>query len=368
MDFQWLELFQSIAIISGIAVFLAILMVIADATIGNYGEKKLTINKDKELIVDGGQPLLNALKSEGIFIPSACGARGSCGLCKIQVDSGGGDFLPTELPWLSDEEQKKNVRLSCQLKVKNDMQLTIPEELFNIKEYNAKISNLTDLTYDIKEVEISLNDPSEIEFKAGQFIQIEVPEYELTDEPVYRAYSVSSQPSLKNKVKLQIKLVPNGICTTYVHKHMKVGENIKFNGPYGDFFLRDTDKNIVMMATGSGMAPMCSILIDMAERADNRKVTFLFGCKQKCDLFLLREMANLEKILPNFKFVPALSRPDEEWEGSTGRLNTLVKEHVENPENTEAYLCAGTKVINSYREALLEAGIPEEQVFYDDFG
>jgi len=368
MDFQWIELFQSIAVVSGIAVFLSILMVIADATIGNYGEKKLKINKDKELIVDGGQPLLNALKSEGIFIPSACGGRGSCGLCKIQVDSGGGDFLPTELPWLSDEEQKKNIRLSCQLKVKNDMELTIPEELFNIKEYEAKVTNLTDLTHDIKEVEISLEDPSEIEFKAGQFIQIEVPEYELTDEPVYRAYSVSSQPSLKNKVKLQIKLVPNGICTTYVHKHMKVGESIKFNGAYGDFFLRDTQKDIIMMATGSGMAPMNSILLDMAEKNNDRKVTYLFGCKKKCDLFLIEEMSKLEKKLPNFKFVPALSRPEDDWKGETGRLNNLVKDYVKDPENTEAYLCAGTKVVNSYKEALIEAGVSEEQIFYDDFG
>jgi len=368
MDFQWIELFQSILIISGIAVFLAILMVIADATVGNYGEKRLLINKDKELIVDGGLPLLNALKSEGIFIPSACGGRGSCGLCKIQVDAGGGDFLPTELPWLSDEEQKKNIRLSCQLKVKNDMELTIPEELFNIKEFQAKVTGLTELTHDIKELEMTLEDPTEIEFKAGQFIQLEVPEYELTDEPVYRAYSVCSQPSLKNKVKLQIKLVPNGICTTYIHKHMKVGDTATINGPYGDFYLRDTDRDIVMMATGSGMAPMCSILIDMAEKANNRKVTFLFGCKEKCDLFLIREMAELEKRLPNFKFVPSLSRPDDDWEGSTGRLNTLVKEHIDNPENTEAYLCAGTRVLESYGEALKDAGIPQDQIFFDDFG
>jgi len=368
MDFQWFELFQSVAIISGIAVFLAILMVIADATIGNYGEKKLLINKDKELIVDGGQSLLNALKGAGIFIPSACGGRGSCGLCKIQVDAGGGDFLPTELPWLSDEEKKKNIRLSCQLKVKNDMELTIPEELFNIKEFQAQVTGLTELTHDIKELEMTLLEPKEIDFKAGQFIQLEVSEYELTDEPIYRAYSVCSQPSLKNKVKLQIKLVPNGICTTYVHKHMKVGEKITINGPYGDFFLRNTNKDIVMMATGSGMAPMCSILIDMAEKTNNRKVTFLFGCKEKCDLFLMKEMAELEKRLPNFKFVPALSRPDDKWEGTIGRLNTIVKDHIENPENTEAYLCAGTRVIESYSEALKEAGIPQDQIFFDDFG
>ena len=159
----------SIGIISLISVFLAILMVIADATIGNYGIVKISINNGtKELEVEGGQPLLRALNQEGVFIPSACGGRGSCGLCKVQVTEGGGEYLPTELPWISDEEKKKHIRLSCQFKVKQDVAIVIPEELFLVKEFSTVVESIRDLTHDIKEVRLSLKEPNEITTKAGQ--------------------------------------------------------------------------------------------------------------------------------------------------------------------------------------------------------
>lgn len=229
----------SIGIISLISVFLAILLVIADATIGNYGVvKKISINDgSKELEVQGGQPLLKALNQEGVFIPSACGGRGSCGLCKVRVVDGGGEYLPTELPWISDEERQNNVRLSCQFKVKQDVAIVIPEELFLVKQFTTVVESIRDLTHDIKEVRLLLKDPAEITPKAGQYVQFEVPEYDLTDERVYRAYSMASSPDdKKNHVELEIRLVPNGICTTYVHKHLKEGDEIIINGPYGDFF------------------------------------------------------------------------------------------------------------------------------------
>ena len=256
----------SVAIVSGISLFLALLMVIADATIGNYGDVTITVNEDKELTVKGGQSLLKALNGEGIFVPSACGGRGSCGLCKVRVVEGGGSYLPTELPWISEEERKRNIRLSCQFKVKSDVAIQIPEELFNVRQFTARVDTLRDLTHDIKEVRLSLIDPPSISMTAGQFIQFQVPEYELTDEPVYRAYSMASAPSDSSHIELEIRLVPNGICTTYVHKYLKEGDEVLLNGPYGDFFLRDSDRDVICIAGGSGMAPIKSILLDMAEK------------------------------------------------------------------------------------------------------
>ncbi|MCK9548483.1 MAG: 2Fe-2S iron-sulfur cluster-binding protein, partial [Sphaerochaeta sp.] len=185
----------SIAVTSLISVFLALLMVIADATIGNYGVVKISVNNGiRELEVLGGQPLLRSLQQEGIFIPSACGGRGSCGLCKVKVIEGGGDYLPTELPFISEEERKELVRLSCQVKVKNDVAIEIPEELFYVKEFSTKVERIRDLTHDIKEVTLRLIEPEQITIKAGQYVQFVVPEYEDLDEEVYRAYSVASPP------------------------------------------------------------------------------------------------------------------------------------------------------------------------------
>ncbi|MDY0288279.1 MAG: 2Fe-2S iron-sulfur cluster binding domain-containing protein [Sphaerochaeta sp.] len=360
----------SIGIISLISVFLAILMVIADATIGNYGIVKISINDGtKELEVEGGQPLLRALNQEGVFIPSACGGRGSCGLCKVQVVQGGGEYLPTELPWISDEEKKKHVRLSCQFKVKQDVAIVIPEELFLVKEFATVVESIRDLTHDIKEVRLLLKEPASITTKAGQYIQFEVPEYGDIDESVYRAYSMASPPGDSTHVELEIRLVPNGICTTYVHKHLKEGDAVTINGPYGDFFLRETENNIIFIAGGSGMAPIKSILLDMAARGSKRKATYFFGARSKRDLFLVDEMRELEKQLPNFKFVPALSepQPEDKWEGEVGLITDVVRRMVEEAPASEAYLCGSPGMIDACIKVLHELKVPEENIFYDKF-
>ncbi len=359
----------SVGAISGISAFLAILMVIADATIGNYGEVKITINDEKEYVVKGGKPLLGTLMEQEIFIPSACGGRGSCGLCKVTVEKGAGQYLPTELPWISEEEMEQNVRLSCQLKVKEDMRIRIPDELFNVKEFDATVERIRDLTHDIKEITLKLNDPAEIEISAGQFVQLRVPEYELTDEPIYRAYSAASVPSDRNHVELEIRYVPNGICTTFVHQYLKEGDNIVFNGPYGDFFLRETEREIICIAGGSGMAPIKSILLDMAEKGVARRTRYFFGARSKKDLFLLEEMKELEKRLPNFSFIPALSAPEDEdeWDGETGLITDVVARHMESGDNTEAYLCGSPGMIDACIKVLSDKGVPDELIYFDKF-
>jgi Na+-transporting NADH:ubiquinone oxidoreductase subunit F len=359
----------SVGAASGISAFLAILMVIADATIANYGEVTITVNDEKEFIVKGGKPLLSTLMEQEIFIPSACGGRGSCGLCKVKVEKGGGQYLPTELPWISEEEKAENVRLSCQLKAKEDMAIRIPEELFNVKEFNATVERIRDLTHDIKELTLKLEEPSEINMAAGQFVQLKVPEYELTDEPIYRAYSAASVPSEKHRVELEIRYVPNGICTTYVHKYLKEGDPVVFNGPYGDFFLRETDREIICIAGGSGMAPIKSILLDMAEKGIKRRTRYFFGARSLRDLFLLEEMKELEKRMPDFTFIPALSAPEPEdnWEGETGLITDVVAKHIESGDNAEAYLCGSPGMIDACIKVLDEKGIPEELIYYDKF-
>jgi Na+-transporting NADH:ubiquinone oxidoreductase subunit F len=359
----------SVLIITLIAVVLALLMVIADATVGNYGVVKITINDKKELEVLGGQPLLKALNNEGVFIPSACGGRGSCGLCKVQVLEGGGNYLPTELPWISEEERSDNIRLSCQFKVKNDVAIKIPEELFSVRQFTTTVESIRDLTHDIKEVRLKLEDPPEIEMKAGQFIQFQVPEYELTDEPVYRAYSMASVPSDTNHIELEIRLVPNGICTTYVHKHLKEGDTVMVNGPYGEFFLRDTDRDIICIAGGSGMAPLKSILLDMAEHESPRTARYFFGARTGKDLFLLDEMKELEERMKDFKFIPALSepQPEDNWTGETGLITDVVKRMAENASEAEAYLCGSPGMIDACVKVLKELGMPEERIYFDKF-
>ena len=359
----------SLGIMSAISLVLALLMVIADATIGNYGEVKITINEDKELTVKGGQPLLKALNGEGVFIPSACGGRGSCGLCKVKVTSGGGQYLPTELPWISDEEKADNVRLSCQFKVKNDISIRIPEELFKVKQFTAKVESLRDLTHDIKEVRLALVDPPAIEMTAGQFIQFQVPEYELTDEVVYRAYSMASVPSDTKHIELEIRLVPGGICTTYVHKYLKEGDTVELNGPYGEFYLRDTERPIICIAGGSGMAPLKSILLDLAEKGSQRKAQYFFGARSVRDLFLVEEMRELEKRLPGFSFIPALSEPaaEDNWEGETGLITDVVARVAAGQSDAEAYLCGSPGMIDACVKVLTAIGIPEERIYYDKF-
>jgi Na+-transporting NADH:ubiquinone oxidoreductase subunit F len=353
----------------GLATFLALLMVIADLTVGNYGEVKITINDETEMTVEGGKPLLSTLMGEKLFIPSACGGRGSCGFCKVKVVSDIGDYVATELPWITEEEKKENIRLSCQIKVKKDLAIRIPEELFNVKEYRTRVERIRDLTYDIKEVTLKLIDPPEIKFRAGQYIQFQTPEYELSSESVYRAYSCSSVPSRKDIVELEIRLVPNGICTTYVFEHMKEGDEVTINGPYGEFFLRDTDAEIVFIAGGSGMAPIKSILLDMAEKGIDRKATYFFGARTTRDLFLLDEMKELEKRLPRFSFVPALSAAAEEdkWSGESGLITEVLDRHLKDGNNLEAYLCGSPGMIDASVGVLTKKGLPGELIFYDKF-
>ncbi len=355
---------------SGLTTVLSILILLAERYLVNYGLCKIDINGgSKSIEVEGGGQLLSVLKDEGIFIPSACGGRGTCAYCKLKILDGGGPIVPTEAPLLEEKEIADNVRISCQVKVRNDMAIEIPEELFLIQEYKGVVERIRDLTHDIKEVRIKLTDPAEIDFVAGQYVQLETPAYDDNPEPVYRAYSISSVPSEKDHIELIIRLVPGGICTTWVFEHLKEGDEVTFNGPYGDFRLSDTDAEMVWIAGGSGMAPFWGMVRHMKEHDIRRKTRYFFGAVKPRDLFFVEELQQLTEELDWFEYIPALSGElnGDEWSGETGLITEVVGKHVQNGE-PEAYLCGSPGMIDAAAVVLKEKGITEDNTYYDKFG
>lgn len=360
----------SVVFLTGTGVVLSALLVLAEKKILNYGPCKLSINNgDREITVDGGSSLLSSLAENKIFVPSACGGRGSCAYCKVQVFDGGGAIGPVEEPYLSPDERSRSVRLACQVKVRSDLKLGIPKELFSVKQYRGKVVRKTQLTYDILELSINFIDPPSIEFKAGQYMQLHSPEYK-GRESVMRAYSIASAPSRTDGVTLIIRKVPEGICTTWVFDYLKEGDEITVSGPYGEFHLADTDAPIVCIAGGSGMAPIWSILHDMAEKGiANRPTHYFFGALTLRDLFFVDELTAFQRENPWFTFVPALSNePDgTDWKGERGLITDVVKLTVPDTSRHEAYLCGSPGMINACLKVLQGNGMQETNIFYDKF-
>ncbi|MGD2125599.1 MAG: 2Fe-2S iron-sulfur cluster binding domain-containing protein [Desulfobacteraceae bacterium] len=365
-----LQLTISLLAISGIAAILALLLEIADLYLADYGEKHIFINEEKDLVVEGGSPLLFTLGQEGIFIPSACGGKGTCSYCKVKVHEGGGPVLPTERPYLSSEEMDAHVRLSCQVKVKEDLRIEIPEELFLVKDFRVRVERIEDLTPQIKGLHLRILSPREgITFKAGQYVQLEVPKYKLTKGSEYRAYSISSDAEKHDELELVITKVEKGEVTTYVHEYLNVGDELRVTGPFGEFYLRDSDRDIVLIATGSGLAPIKSILHQIEKGRIQRKSTLFFGARTRADLYYQEQLKAWERSLPHFTYIPTLSRPaqEDQWDGERGRVTNLIEKHIPDKANTEAYICGAPAMVESCIELLEKKGIPEEHIFFDKF-
>lgn len=370
------EVFLTTGIIAFISTVIAFALTIADKYLNDYGTVKLTINNEKEYEIEGGQSLLNALKSQKIFLPSACGGKGTCAYCKCQVYEGGGPVLATETPHLSETEVEDNVRLSCQVKIKSDMNIHIPEELFNVTELEAELVEKIPMTDKIVKIRLKLPEGEILKFKPGQFIQIQSKPYAkgdgymAQDESWDRAYSIASSANDKGFVELLIGQVLEGRVSTYVHKILQVGDKIKLVGPFGDFYYQDDNRDeIVLVAAGTGFAPIRSILYHMLDNNIQKKARFYFGARSKDDLFLLDEMKMFEEKLYDFKFMPTLSRPKEtdNWEGDTGRVNNSIEKYLDEDKTYSAYLCGSPVMIQGIVKSLIEKNVDEDYIFFDEF-
>lgn len=356
----------SVTIISTFGALLAGIIVLADKFIANYGECTITLNKDTQYIINGGIPLLEALVQQKIFIPSACGGKGTCGYCKVKVIEGAGPLLPTEEPYLDKKELENSIRLSCQVKVRNNIDIFIPEELLAVKEYICTCADIKDLTYDIKQFRFKLENPQTMEYVPGQYVQLFAPSINGSEE-VYRAYSISSNPADKGYIELIIRLVPDGICTTYCFEHLKVGDTVKLNGPYGEFRLADTKAPILFIAGGSGMAPIKCILHHMKNTQNPREAVYFFGGNTERDLFLIDELKKEFETSLNFKIVPVVATPQNGYVGEKGFVTHAVERNVKNAPQAEAYLCGSPGMIDACISVLTKLGMDANKVYYDKF-
>lgn len=363
-------------VLATISAALAALIDITDKLVNNYGECVVSINEGKkDLNIQGGSPLLFTLAEQKIFVPSACGGKGSCGACKVQVTSDIGPLLPTEAPYLTDEEIADRTRLACQIKVKQDINIQIPDEIFNVKKLHSKVLKIVDLTYDIKEVTLEI--PEEITFFSGQYAQFETPKYKWNKkgrESTFRAYSISSPPQQKDKLEFLIRLVPDGIVTTYVHNFLKEGDMINIVGPFGDFYERDTDAAMICVAGGSGMAPFKSIFESkiLEGTLDKREIWYFFGARTTKDCYYLDWLFDLDKKHPNFHFVPALSEPveGEAWNGATGLITEVLDTYLKNEikaEKKEGYLCGSPGMLDACMVVMSKNDMTEDNIFFDKF-
>ncbi|MBD3237579.1 MAG: 2Fe-2S iron-sulfur cluster binding domain-containing protein, partial [Candidatus Eisenbacteria bacterium] len=338
--------------------------------LANYGPCTIDINDgSRELEVIGGDSLLIALRKEGLYLASACGGRGTCAFCKAKILEGGGPVGPTEEPLLSAQEIAEQVRITCQVKVRNDMRIAVPEALLNVREFRGRVEKIEDLTHDIKLLRIKLLEPQQIRFVPGQYIQLEAPPYGKSKETVFRAYSIASPPEDEGYIELMIRLVPEGICTTWVFEHLKEGDEVTFTGPFGEFRLSDTELEMIWIAGGSGMAPFWSILRHLERQGAGRPTTYFFGAVTERDLFLVEELEAYAEKLPWFRFVSALSgEVSDAYQGERGLITDVVGRHLEgNPAEREGYLCGSPGMIDASIRVLNEHGIPDERVYYDKF-
>jgi Na+-transporting NADH:ubiquinone oxidoreductase subunit F len=368
------EAIQVILIAAGIALGLSgglsMLLLVAERYLVNYGPCKIDINRgEKDIELKGGETLLQSLKNNGVYLASACGGRGTCAYCKCKVLEGGGPVSPTETPLLSEQEIQDQVRISCQVKVRNDMRIEVPEELLAVQAYTGRVERIRDLTHDIKELRIKLLDPPEMKYRAGHYVQLEAPAYGDNPAPTSRAYSVSSPPSDKGYVELIIRLVPGGIVTTWVFEHLQEGRDVNLTGPFGEFRLSESDAPMVWIAGGSGMAPFWSMVRHMKEHGIARPTKYFFGAVSKRDLFFVDELNQLAEELPWFEFIPALSGPKDEdqWTGETGLITEVVDRHVEQDTPAEGYLCGSPGMCDASVKVLTAKGIPDEKIFFDKF-
>ena len=403
----------SVAIFSGVILILVLMLNLAESKLLPQGDVNLNINgdDDKSIKVRPGSTLLSALATESIFLPSACGGGGTCALCKCQVNEGGGEILPTEKGHINRTEAKDNWRLACQVKIKEDMKVHVPDEIFNIQKWDCTVRSNKNVATFIKELVLELPKGENLNFTAGGYIQIDIPEYhdlnfknfniekeyhedwdkfkiwDVTannDENCFRAYSMANHPAEGNIIMLNVRIatpppalwdqVPPGIASSYIF-NLKKGDKVTISGPFGEFFAKETDREMVYLGGGAGMAPMRSHLFDLLEtKKTKRKITFFYGARSAKEMFYHDDFIKLEKENPNFKYIVGLSEPmsEDNWEGPTGfihniALDSYLNDH-EDPSEIEYYMCGPPMMIDACDKMLYDLGVERDMIAYDSFG
>jgi Na+-transporting NADH:ubiquinone oxidoreductase subunit F len=355
----------SMLVMNGLVISILIILILIKRYVAVYDDYTITISDEKSITVHGGDTLASSLQKNDIFIPSACGGKGTCGFCKIKITDGISAPISIEEAVLPYKNLISGYRLSCQTKVRNDMTIDLPEDYLNVKEYTGEITKIEILTHDIKRFQIKLITPDEITFKSGQFVVV-------TPIPgETRAYSIASIKQLKDMIFIEVKKIPNGLCSTYLHA-LKVHEKITFFGPYGDFFLKDTDHKVICVAGGVGLAPMKPIIGEIISSYEEREVELYYGARTIDDMYDYDKYVNLTKN-PKFKFYPALSEINEILHHpsgvvfDTGFINYQVEKRLTHGEDCEAYLCGPPIMVDAVIKTLKAKGVPEERIYFDKF-
>lgn len=321
----------------------------------------------RTLSASPGEPLLLALERQGIYLPSACGGRGICGLCRVKIPGGAGEAQPTEEKHLSKSELAEGYRLACQTKVSADISVEIPDDVLRAGAYDAKVIGKRRLTYDMLEIRLELDDRINVAERPGQFVRLEVP---FEGRPVHRAYSISSLASDVGVVELIVRLVPDGVGSLYVHG-LEEGDRVRFMGPYGEFRLdEDPDVDVVCVGGGSGIAPIKNVIYSIYERWPDRRCWLFFGCRSQRDVFYFDEFNELAERHPDFKVVYALSDPEEgvPWGGETGFIHLSVDRHLEHSDaRRQALLSGPPPMVKAAMDVLGQKGFAPEDIFYDKF-
>ncbi len=396
---------------SGIVLALVAVVLVARRWLVPSGEVQVLINDnpEKSLVVPTGGKLLNVLAENRIFIPSACGGQGTCAECRVTVRQGGGDVLATERNFLSRREVREGVRLSCQVSVKQDLDIEIPPEVFDIKQWECTVRSNRNVATFIKELVLELPAGEEVEFKAGGYIQINAPPHEVhfrdfriderfrddwdkynvwrytskVTEPVSRAYSMANYPGEKGVIMLNVRIAtpppdapnaPPGKMSSYIFS-LKPGDKVTISGPYGQFFIKQTDAEMIYVGGGAGMAPLRSHLFELLKRRHSRrKVSYWYGARSLREAFYTDEFERLAEENPNFEWHLALSEPlpEDNWDGPTGFVHQVLYEHYLKrhpaPEDVEYYFCGPPLMNQAVLNLLDDLGVEEENIAFDDFG
>lgn len=413
---------ESLTVITSVIVFLIVIIIlvvvilVAKSKLLPSGNVKVVINDDKELDVPAGGTLLNTLQNEKVYLSSACGGKGTCGECRCRVTEGGGEILPTEVGFFTRKEQQLNWRLSCQVKVKDDIKIVVPEEIFGIKEWECEVVSNKNVASFIKEFVVKLPEGEKLDFIPGSYCQIRIPKYDIkfsdmdiedrfkpewdkfnlwpltvkNDEEVVRAYSMANYPAEGNIITLNVRIatppfdrktgtwkagVKPGIASSYIF-NLKPGDKVKISGPYGDFHMEDTKNEMLFIGGGAGMAPLRSQLLHLFKTLEttDRKVSYWYGARSKNEIFYEEDFRKLEERFDNFDFHIALSepRPEDNWTGPVGFIHQVIldnylNEHDE-PEEIEYYMCGPGPMANAVKGMLDNLGVPPEMLKFDDFG